>query len=308
MQKSENITPHKDFPAIWQKLLQVPENYLFEHKITPVKRFEYQDFDAELYLQNNGPGTVQRVLKVLPKNINKALPAVVVPFYFPEAVIGFDLETLEELPRFSPVALMNHLVRRGVICISADAYHLTYEKSDLDRLEWKRWKNAGEALIRDYPQWSGVGKLVADTRLLVDALEQDERVDPERIGIAGHSLGGKMAFYTGCVEPRIKAILASDFGFNWNGTNWQDCWYWGDKLAAMQEEKLEHFQLLDIAGGKPFMLLAGESDNSESYTAMLKSSAYALHPEYLQIIDHATGHRPPQHVLEAGYDFLMQYL
>ena len=89
MQKSENITPHKDFPAIWQKLLQVPENYLFEHKITPVKRFEYQDFDAELYLQNNGPGTVQRVLKVLPKNINKALPAVVVPFYFPEAVIGF---------------------------------------------------------------------------------------------------------------------------------------------------------------------------------------------------------------------------
>jgi predicted esterase len=85
-------------------------------------------------------------------------------------------------------------------------------------------------------------------------------------------------------------------------------WYWGDKLHVMQELNLEHHQLLDLAGGKPFMLLAGEADNAASYEAMQKSSVYKNHPEYLQIIDHATGHRPPQHVLEAGYDFLDKFL
>jgi len=308
MSISENKNLNKNHSTEWGDLLQVPGNYTFEHKITPECVYSYEDFDVEIYFQNNGPGTRQRVCKVLPKNLDHAAPAVVVPFYFPEAMVGFEFDTLEELPRFSEVAMMNHLVRRGFICISAEAYHLTYLHTTLDRLEWSRWKEAGTALTNDYPQWSGVGKLVADTRLLVDALMDDPRVDSARIAIAGHSLGGKMAFYTGCVDPRIKVILASDFGFNWHSTNWHEVWYWGDKLASMQQAGLEHYQLLDIAGGKPFMLLAGEADDDKSYESMLKSQAYTQHPERLQIINHATGHRPPQHVLQAGYDFLEQYI
>ena len=304
-----NMFMKESFCDIWLQLLEVPADYTFTPEIKLVKTYEYETFNAELYIQNNGPGTTQRVMITLPKNVSGKLPAVVVPFYFPEAMIGFEFETLEPLPRFSEIAMCKDLAERGFITITADAYHLTYcPEYKADRLGFDRWQNAGSALLKDYPQWCGCGKLTADTRLLLDVLESDERVDSSRIGIAGHSLGGKMAFYTGCIDARVKVILASDFGIGWEQTNWRDVWYWGDKVEPMKSAGLDHSQLLDIAGGKPFMLLAGKFDNMESWEIMTRSQAYKDVPENLEIINHATGHRPPQDVLHAGYRFLEKYL
>ena len=294
---------------IWQQLLEVPANYQYTKGVEYVKSYEYDTFNAELYIQNNGPGTVQRVLKTMPKDFSGKLPAVVVPFYFPEAMVGFDLETLEDLPKFSEIAMCKDLAERGFITITADAYHLTYCPEDKsDRLDFERWQRAGEALLKDHPQWCGCGKLTADTRLLIDMLEKDERVDADRIGIAGHSLGGKMAFYTGCLDKRIKVILASDFGINWDQTNWHNVWYWGDKVKKLQSAGLEHSQLLAMAEGKPFMLLAGLYDNMASFDTMQNSNAYESGSEDLIILNHATGHRPPDEALNAGYRFLEKYL
>ncbi len=294
---------------LWRELLSVPEKYQFERSVKLVKNYQYDTFDAELYLQNNGPDTVQRVLITMPKNFSGKLPAVVIPFYFPEAMIGFDMETLEELPRFSEIAMSRFLAERGFITITADAYHLTYCTSDKSaREDFERWQRAGDALLADHPAWCGCGKLHADTQLLIDMLEKDERVDSNRIGIAGHSLGGKMAFYTGCLDERIKVMMASDFGINWDQTNWHDVWYWGDKVKKLIAEGLEHSQLLAMAGGKPFILLAGHYDNMASFDTMKRSGAYADSSEDLVIINHATGHRPPRDVLQKGMDFLEKYL
>ena len=153
-----------------------------------------------------------------------------------------------------------------------------------------------------------MGKLVADTRLLVDALEQDERIDASRIGIAGHSLGGKMAFYTGCIDPRIKVILASDFGFLWHQTNWEKNWYFGDKVEALKAAGLSNVDLLSYSKGKPFFLIAGDADTDESLEAMKKASGYDNCPERLGFLNHASGHRPPQYALDEGYEFLEKYL
>lgn len=292
----------------WRKRLQAPAAYQFRKTLELKKKYTFEKFDAELYLQANGPGTFQRVLKVFPKHFSGKLPAVAVPFYFPEAMIGFELETPEKLVNFSDIAIMADLVERGFIAASADAYHLTYVKSDLDRADFSRWKLCGEALIRDYPEWCGVGKLLADTRLLVDTLTSDPRVDAARIGIAGHSLGGKMAFYTGCLDSRVKAILASDFGIGWDQTNWSDVWYWGDKVPELKKAGLEHSQLLSMSGGTPFFLIAGEYDNENSRQIMLRAEGYEQHPENLEILNHATGHNPPKDALAKGYDFLERHL
>ncbi|MBE6380916.1 MAG: hypothetical protein E7047_08310 [Lentisphaerae bacterium] len=293
---------------IWQQLLQVPANYTFKPRVELIKTYEFTDYTAELYLQANGPGTVQRVIKTVPRDFSAPLPAVAAPFYYPEAMLGFDPETMAVEERFAEIAMLTHLAQRGFIVISAEAYHLTYLKSDLPRLEWARWQQAGDALTLDYPDWCGIGKLAADTRLLLDMLESDPRVDKERIGIAGHSLGGKMAYYTGCIDPRVKVIMASDFGINYDQSNWHDSWYWGDKVKLLQAAGLEQWQLLDIANGKPFMLLAGQFDNMASFDSMQRSGAYPAGSEKLRIINHATGHRPPQDVLQQGYDFLQKYL
>ena len=288
----------------WSAAIGAPENYQFEEKVELIKKYDFGDLEAELYHQNNGPGTFQRVLLALPKNRVEPLPAVAVPFYFPEAMLGFELETREKLPKYAGIEMLVHLVKRGYICATADAYHLTLIPSSLERGNTRRWHNAGAELARTQPDWSGVGKLVEDTRLMVDLLCNDPRIDAERVGIAGHSLGGKMAYYTGCLDKRIKVILASDFGLNWDQTNYQDIWYWGEKVKKMQENGLENWQLLGFTGGKPLCLLAGECDDLSSYHAMLKASGYPLN-EYRRVIyNHGTGHRPPADVLEKGYDFL----
>ena len=79
---------------LWKQLLQVPENYTFVPRAELLKTYEYDDFTAELYIQNNAPERTQKVLKVIPRNLSTPAPAVAVPFYFPEAMLGFDLETL----------------------------------------------------------------------------------------------------------------------------------------------------------------------------------------------------------------------
>ena len=293
---------------LWMQYIKVPQEYAFTPETQLVKSYSFEKFDAELLLQKNGPDTWQRVLKVFPKNQEAELPAVVVPFYFPEAMIGFELETEEPLPKYFGIEMMAHLAERGFACISAESYHLTYKQSDKDRADFTRWADAGNAISSDWPQWCGMGKLIADTRLLVDLLEQDERIDSKKVGIIGHSLGGKMAFCTGCVDPRIKAIAASDFGFLWEQTNWEKSWYWGEKLQTLKQNGITNTDLLTYSKGKPFFLIAGDADTDESYEAMKAAKGYKKHPERLGFLNHATGHRPPRHALDAAYDFLEKYL
>ena len=292
----------------WMLYMEVPKEYAFTPETKLVKSYSFEKFDAELLIQKNGPDSWQRVLKVFPKAYAEKLPAVVIPFYFPEAMIGFELESTEPLPRYAGIEMMAHLAERGFACISADSYHLTYLQSDKDRNDFTRWKDAGDAISADWPLWCGMGKLVADTRLLVDLLEQDERINSERIGIAGHSLGGKMAFCTGCIDPRIKAIAASDFGFLWEQTNWEKSWYWGEKLDALKQSGITNTDLLTYSKGKPFFLIAGDADTDASLEAMKAAKGYKKHPEYLGFLNHATGHRPPRYALDAAYDFLETHL
>ena len=295
----------------WTEALSVPAGYAFERRATLVRKWTFPDFTVEFYRQANGPGTEQRVFLVLPKDHSAKCPAVAVPFYYPEAMLGFDPETGEELPRFKGVTMLADLARRGFVTATADAYHLTYRTGAKEpRDDFGRWKKAAEALSRDWPGWTGIGKLTADTRLMIDLLAADSRVDATRIGIIGHSLGGKMAFYAGCLDPRVKVIVTSDWGIDWDRTNWKDPWYWGAaRVAAMKAKGRTHADLLAHAGGKPFMLIAGKYDNAASARAVLdRVAAYRTHPELCVVLDHASGHRPPPDALAAGYRFLEKHL
>ena len=80
--------------------------------------------------------------------------------------------------------------------------------------------------------------MVSDTTLLIDAVAFDFRVDNTCIGIMGHSLGGKMAFYTGCLDERVRVIVASDFGIGWEQTNWSDIWYWHNSVDEFLDKWL----------------------------------------------------------------------
>ena len=297
-----------EYKQLWLQAIGVPAEKLPKEPMTLLARYAYPDFDVELYSQPNGKNTVQRVMMAFPKNAAEKCPAVAVPFYFAEAMLGFDPATEEKFPRYGLYPIMADLARRGYVTASADAYHLTYIKSERTRDDFKRWADAAEALHRDHPNWTGFGKLVADTRLLIDALVADPRVDAERIGIAGHSLGGKMAFYTGCLDERVQVILASDFGIGWDQTNWRDTWYWADKVEDLISKGMDHAQLLGLAAPKPFCLIAGQFDNTDSWDMMCRAPGYTPGDGRLKIINHATGHTPPPDALQEGYAFLDRWL
>jgi len=245
---------------------------------------------------------------VFPKNIVGKLPGVIVPFYYPEAVMGYNPETDEQLEKYKENPTMLDLVHHGFAVISADAYYITYAESNLELSGFSRWRYTAEIFNSEHPEWSGIGKLIYDTKLLIDAIEQDPRIDAERLGIAGHSLGGKMAFYTGCFDNRIKAILTSDFGLAWHQTNWSDPWYWGEKLDIAKKQKLENHMLLSSVAPKPFCLIAGEFDTDESREILYKIEEYKDCPERLFIVNHRSGHNPPRYAREAGYLFLEKWL
>lgn len=297
-----------DIKQQWLDAIGYPAEEIVPEPMTLVARYDEPEFDAELYLQPNGKGTAQRVLMAFPKNLKAPCPAVVVPFYYPEAMLGYDPATGEVFPGFQKLTMMLDLVRRGYGVASADAYHLTYMESQRGWDDFQRWQEASEKLRRDHPNWTGIGKLISDTRLLTDALADDPRVDAARIGIAGHSLGGKMAFYAGCLDPRIRVILASDFGIRWEQSNWKSNWYWAEKVDSLIARGMDHAQLLGCAAPKPFCLLAGEFDNMDSWEMMCRAPGYAPGDGRLKIVNHATGHRPTKEALEAGYDFLDRWL
>ncbi len=296
----------------WKALLDPPAGYSFQRSVKAAEKYTLKDFDLEYYIQANGPGTAQRVMMAIPKatTARGPLPAVAVPFYFPEAMVGFEPKDGSPLPKFAEIAMMADLAKRGYIAISATAYHLTYVVgSTRPRGDFKRWAEAAQALNRDWPGWTGMGKLAFDTRLLVDMLVADPRVDRNRIGIAGHSLGGKMAIYAGALDSRIKVILASDPGVCWDRSNWDAEWYFGAKLDGMKKAGLDNAGLLAAYGGKPMCLLAGEYDGDWS-TELLKSVApYRENPGRLKVVNPGLGrHRPPQYALEQGYAFLDRHL
>ena len=287
----------------WLDALGAPSASETYGKITLISSFSREDYDAEWYRQENGADKYQRVLMLIPKNFSGKLPAVAVPFYYPEAMLGFNPETNEILEKYKGIEMMLHLVKRGYIVASAESYHLTYIDSKKDIEDFSRWQDAADALRNDNPNYRGVGKLIDDTKLLINLIASDKRVDSSRIGIAGHSLGGKMAFYTGCLDDRISAILANDFGFCWHQTNWDDDWYWGDYVKHLKEADFEHYDLLSFSQ-KPFCLIAGEFDTDDSYEHMLKARGYDKDDIRLKFINHKTGHRPPMWALQEGYDFL----
>ncbi|MEX2591917.1 MAG: alpha/beta fold hydrolase [Anditalea sp.] len=71
---------------------------------------------------------------------------------------------------------------------------------------------AGTYFYERYPHWSKLGKMVTDTRAAVDALEDVEFIDKDKIYAAGYSLGGTVSLFTAALEPRIAGVgVASAF-------------------------------------------------------------------------------------------------
>lgn len=91
-------------------------------------------------------------------------------------------------------AIAKELAQRGYVVIAPD-YPSMGDLKDYD-FEKDRYQ-------------SGTMKAIFNHMRCVDLLQAREDVDPERIGVIGHSLGGHNAMFAGAFDQRLKVIVSS---------------------------------------------------------------------------------------------------
>ncbi len=302
--------------ARWEQALGTPtkSSHLEVHQFEVLEVFMTPEFKGTVIRQRTGPESWQRILLMEPLKSKGRTAGVVVPFYDPDRMCGYDLKTKVKLgPERNTAFFGLHLVQQGYVVAAVEAYPfnlLTPVEQAASKGGMGVWRDAATKLAKQHPQWTGMGKLTYDTRLAAEVLRGSTSVDPERIAVMGHSLGGKMAFYAGCLDSRFKAVIASDFGIAWDSTNWGDAWYFGPKLKAMRADGLSHEQLLACAAPTSFFLIAGQYD-SQAASGPLLDAARKVHVLYgkdyaVEMFDHHTGHQPSWEALKSAYLWLAQ--
>jgi dienelactone hydrolase len=166
------------------------------------------------------PGDRMPAYLLIPKNLKGRVPAIVC-FY--GTTSGAGKETTVGLSGSAPGSppMKNRgfavdMVQAGFVAFAADylrdGERITPGKRPYDTTEF----------YAKFPDWSIHGKDAWDTMRAIDYLQTLDIVDPEKIGMVGHSYGGHSTIFTTALEPRIKAAWAngpvSDFihhGMHW---------------------------------------------------------------------------------------------
>ncbi|MCI0534432.1 MAG: sialidase [Verrucomicrobiales bacterium] len=206
-------------------------------------------------------------------------PAVLVPFYEPETSIG--LKGLKG----KNCDFAYQLARRGFVTLSIGS-----PGGDARRPE------IGGASCQPL---SFLAYVAANAHT---ALAQRPEVDPQRIGIVGHSYGGKWAMFASCLYDKFACAAWSDPGIvfderdrrqqNPNGSvNYWDVWYLGGpvtdpknpggwrKLPSEGEPRTGAYKVLIEAGHdlvelhalmspRPFLVSGGTADLPERWPAL----------------------------------------
>lgn len=192
-------------------------------------------------------------------------PAVLVPFYEPETSIGLGRPLRD-------FALQ--LARRGFVTLAigspgGDARRPTLGSATCQPLSFLAYVAANAAT----------------------ALSQLSEVDPDRLGIVGHSYGGKWAMFAACLDDRFAAAAWSDPGIVWDerrpNVNYWDVWYLGatpgserrpgvpspDNPATGAYEALSRtghdlHELQALMAPRPFLVSGGAEDPAERWKAL----------------------------------------
>lgn len=193
-------------------------------------------------------------------------PAVVVVFY--DAKTGIGAEGTKPLRDFA-----YRLARKGFIALSLGSEPRTYYPS----------KEAATIQPLSFHAY-----VAANAR---NALANMPEVDPERIGIVGHSYGGKWAMFAACLNEKFACAAWSDPGIAFDesrsNVNYWDPWYLGYEPGAgrkpgipseshprtgpyrtLIEQKRDLHELHALMAPRPFLVSGGAEDPPARWVAL----------------------------------------
>jgi dienelactone hydrolase len=138
-----------------------------------------------------------------------------------------------------------------------------------------------------HPNWSMVGKAIWDGRCALDVLSRIDGVDPARLGVAGHSLGGHGAVFLAAFDDRVKAAASSCGLTIWEGdpkrTNWsRDEWYvyfprLHDPLRGSDPLPFDMHEFASLVAPRALLNVSGMTDTIYGNMQALPEAGRQLH-------------------------------
>jgi len=234
-------------------------------------------------------------------------PAVLVPFYEPETSIGLKGKTCD---------FAYQLTNRGFVSLSIGS-----PGGDA------RLPETGRAVCQPL---SFLAYVSANCHT---ALAQRPEVDGRRIGIVGHSYGGKWAMFSSCLYDKFAAAAWSDPGIVWDesrpNVNYWDVWYLGrdakisrkpgigkpdsprtGAYKTLYETGHDLHELHALMAPRPFLVSGGSEDPPERWRALNHSVAVnrVLGSENRVAMTNRPGHNPTAESNEAICAFFEHFL
>ncbi|HET6248727.1 MAG TPA: alpha/beta hydrolase [Tepidisphaeraceae bacterium] len=235
-------------------------------------------------------------------------PAVFVPFYDAETSIGLGKSPLRDFAY--------QLTKRGFVTLSIGSPGGDASKPDL----------AGNVL----QPLSYLGYIGANC---YNALASLPNVDPKRVGVVGHSYGGKWAMFASCLYDKYAAAAWSDPGIVWDekraNVNYWEPWYLGldpDHLhkpglitpenprtgayKALVEGGHDLTELHALMAPRPFLVSGGSEDTPERWIALNHAIAVnaMLGQKDRVAMTNRPAHQPTEESNEAIYLFFEHFL
>lgn len=261
------------------------------------------------------PEMVTRGYLLVPDNIESPTGAVITVFYEPETAVGFGTSPYRDF------ALQ--LTRRGLITLSLGSTETTNDKTY--GLYYPAIENA---------EIEPLSAMALAAGNALESLALDPRVDGSRIGIAGHSYGGKWALFASCLSDRFACAAWSDPGIEFDETkgsyiNYWEPWYLGyypppwtdtwnqsgptERRGAYRrliEEGHTLPELIALMAPRPLLISGGYSDGPERIPALKAiGSIYSLYgADDRLLFTSRTDHAPNEESNEVIFQFFLNNL
>lgn len=293
----------KEINAKWKALIGKPSiDTPPEVNVKIIKTYDEDIYWGKLMYLEVEPGIWEKIYLMIPKNpVRTPTPAVIVPFYDVDVPAGKNLggrrgDRPKGVTHFSYLA-----VQQGYISLAVRWFGESYGEG---------YPEAVANLHTRHPECTGMGKWVWDAQIVVDYLYSLPIVDKDNIGIIGHSMASKMAFYLAAMDDRISVAVMSEGGISLRFANYDAYWYFGEYIRDLQEHTDQH-ELLALLAPRPLLLIGGNIDKDESwYYINAGREVYNLHnkKENIGFFNHATGHSPTPEAVNLAFEWLNHFL
>lgn len=242
-------------------------------------------------------------------------PAVLVVYYDAETGVGLGKE-LRDFAR--------QLTERGFITLSIGTPDFSSLRPPYKPLYESR---------KDETQLQPLSALAYVAANCYNCLANRPEVDPARIGIVGHSYGGKWAMFASCLYEKFACAVWSDPGIVFDesrpGVNYWDAWYLGyepDKqrqrgipseanprtgpYKKLLQEGHDLHELHALMAPRPFLVSGGSEDPPERWRALNHTIAVNELLGYANRVamTHRKGHAPTAESNEQIYVFFEHFL